>query len=161
MASKELDNRALSLFCENMAMLLGAGIGPEEAAGLLCEDSADSLFHDAAQAVQKHLLVQGGTLSDAMAQSGYFPAYASRMLAAGERAGRNTQALNSLAGYYSAQDRLQSRLKSAVFYPLVLLLLMAVILTVLLVRVMPVFTGVYASLSGDLTASSYRYIAVG
>ena len=51
MASKELDNRALSLFCENMAMLLGAGIGPEEAAGLLCEDSADSLFHDAAQAV--------------------------------------------------------------------------------------------------------------
>ena len=52
MASKELDNRALSLFCENMAMLLGAGIGPEEAAGLLCEDSADSLFHDAAQAVQ-------------------------------------------------------------------------------------------------------------
>ena len=65
MASKELDNRALSLFCENMAMLLGAGIGPEEAAGLLCEDSADSLFHDAAQAVQKHLLVQGGTLSGA------------------------------------------------------------------------------------------------
>lgn len=161
MASKELDNRALSLFCENMAMLLGAGIGPEEAAGLLCEDSADSLFHDAAQAVQKHLLVQGGTLSDAMARSGYFPAYASRMLAAGERAGRNTQALNSLAGYYTAQDRLQSRLKSAVFYPLVLLLLMAVILMVLLARVMPVFTGVYASLSGDLTASSYRYIAVG
>ena len=83
------------------------------------------------------------------------------MLAAGERSGRTVQVLNSLAGYYDAQDRLQARLKSAVLYPLVLLLLMAAILAVLLARVMPVFTGVYASLSGSLTASSYRYIAAG
>lgn len=161
MATRELNNRAISLFCENMAMLLGAGIGPEEAAGLLCEDSADNLFHDAARAVQRHLLVEGGTLSEAMAQSGCFPPYVCRMLASGERAGRSGQALQGLAAYYTAQDQLQARLKSAVLYPMVLLLLMAAILAVLLARVMPVFTGVYASLSGDLTASSYRYIAVG
>ena len=34
MANKQLENRAISLFCENMAMLLGAGISAEEAAGL-------------------------------------------------------------------------------------------------------------------------------
>ena len=38
MANKQLENRAISLFCENMAMLLGAGISAEEAAGLLAED---------------------------------------------------------------------------------------------------------------------------
>ena len=160
MANKQLENRAISLFCENMAMLLGAGISAEEAAGLLAEDSAEGL-QQAAAAIQKHLLVQGGTLAEAVEAGGFYPPYVSRMLAAGERSGRTVQVLNSLAGYYDAQDRLQARLKSAVLYPLVLLLLMAAILAVLLARVMPVFTGVYASLSGSLTASSYRYIAAG
>ncbi len=160
-ANKQLDDQAISLFCENMAMLLGAGIGAEEAAGLLAEDTAGSLFHDAARAVQRRLLLQGGTLAEAVEHSGAFPPYVCKMLAAGERSGRTTQALNSLGGYYAAQDRLHARLKSAVLYPAVLLLLMAAILAVLLARVMPVFTGVYASLSGDLTASSYRYITVG
>ena len=58
MANKQLENRAISLFCENMAMLLGAGISAEEAAGLLAEDSAEGL-QQAAAAIQKHLLVQG------------------------------------------------------------------------------------------------------
>lgn len=160
MANKQLENRAISLFCENMAMLLGAGISAEEAAGLLAEDSAEGL-QQAAAAIQKHLLVQGGTLAEAVETGGFYPLYVSKMLAAGERSGRTVQVLNSLAGYYDAQDRLQARLKSAVLYPLVLLLLMAAILAVLLARVMPVFTGVYASLSGSLTASSYRYIAAG
>ena len=43
MANKQLENRAISLFCENMAMLLGAGISAEEAAGLLAGDSAEGL----------------------------------------------------------------------------------------------------------------------
>ena len=55
MANKQLENRAISLFCENMAMLLGAGISAEEAAGLLAGDSAEGL-QQAAAAIQKHLL---------------------------------------------------------------------------------------------------------
>lgn len=160
MANKQLENLAISVFCENMAMMLGAGIGAEEAAGLLGEDSTQGSFHDAAKSVQKFLLLQGGTLSEAVAQSGYFPAYVSDMIRVGESAGRIEQTLRSLAGYYASRSRLETKLKSAVLYPLVLLVLMAAILGVLLAKVLPVFAGVYTSLAGDLTSSSYGYIRV-
>lgn len=160
MANKQLESLAVSVFCENMAMMLGAGIGAEEAAGLLGEDSTQGSFHDAAKSVQKFLLLQGGTLSEAVAQSGYFPAYVSDMIRVGEGAGRIEQTLRSLAGYYASRSRLETKLKSAVLYPLVLLVLMAAILGVLLAKVLPVFAGVYTSLAGDLTTSSYGYIRV-
>lgn len=160
MANKQLESLAISVFCENMAMMLGAGIGAEEAAGLLGEDSTQGSFHDAAKSVQKFLLLQGGTLSEAVAQSGYFPAYVSDMIRVGESAGRIEQTLRSLADYYASRSRLETKLKSAVLYPLVLLVLMAAILGVLLAKVLPVFAGVYTSLAGDLTSSSYGYIRV-
>lgn len=160
MANKQLESLAISVFCENMAMMLGAGIGAEEEAGLLGEDSTQGSFHDAAKSVQKFLLLQGGTLSEAVAQSGYFPAYVSDMIRVGESAGRIEQTLRSLAGYYASRSRLETKLKSAVLYPLVLLVLMAAILGVLLAKVLPVFAGVYTSLAGDLTSSSYGYIRV-
>ena len=160
MANKQLESLAISVFCENMAMMLGAGIGAEEAAGLLGDDSTQGSFHDAAKSVQKFLLLQGGTLSEAVAQSGYFPAYVSDMIRVGESAGRIEQTLRSLAGYYASRSRLETKLKSAVLYPLVLLVLMAAILGVLLAKVLPVFAGVYTSLAGDLTSSSYGYIRV-
>lgn len=160
MANKQLESLAISVFCENMAMMLGAGIGAEEAAGLLGEDSTQGSFHDAAKSVQKFLLLQGGTLSEAVAQSGYFPAYVSDMIRVGESAGRIEQTLRSLAGYYASRSRLETKLKSAVLYPLVLLVLMAAILGMLLAKVLPVFAGVYTSLAGDLTSSSYWYIRV-
>ena len=77
MANKQLENRAISLFCENMAMLLGAGISAEEAAGLLAGDSAEGL-QQAAAAIQKHLLVQGGTLAEAVEAGGCVPGRHSR-----------------------------------------------------------------------------------
>lgn len=158
MAQKILASPAVSAFCESMAMMLSAGIGPDEAAGLLCEDSAQNLFHDAAANVQEKLLA-GGTLAGAMSESGFFPGYACRMVAAGEKAGRTEEVLHSLSAYYDTQNRLEGKLKSAVVYPTVLLLLMTVILAALLAKVLPVFTGVYQSLAGDLAVSSYGYIS--
>lgn len=160
MANKQLESLAVSVFCENMAMMLGAGIGAEEAAGLLGEDSTQGGFHDAAKSIQKFLLLQGGTLSEAIAQSGFFPAHVSDMVRVGESAGRSEQTLRSLAAYYASRSRLEAKLKSAVLYPLVLLVLMTAILGGLLAKVLPVFTGVYVSLAGDLTTSSYGYIRV-
>lgn len=157
MAKQELGALAVSALCENLALLLGAGIQPDEAAGLLCEDSEDGLFKQTAQTLYKALLL-GDSLSDAMEKTGVVPAYAVRMIAAGEKAGRTEAVLNSLARYYASQARLQKKLRSAVVYPAVLLGLMAAILAVLVIRVLPVFQGVYEGLVGDLSTSSYGYI---
>ena len=159
MAQKEMNPLAVSAFCESMAMMLQSGISPDEAAGLLAEDSCENDFHAAALAVQKPLLL-GDTLASAMEQSGFFPPYCCQMVAAGEKAGRTESVLRSLSRYYESRDRMNRKLRSAVVYPMVLLLIMAAILVVLLAAVLPVFTGVYENLTGGVGSSSFAYIQV-
>ena len=159
--AQELQNMAVSAFCENMAMLLNAGIGPEEGTALLSDTGVESEFHDAAAAVHNYLAENGGTLADACKASGYFPGYACRMLAAGEMTGRTEQVLNGLTRYYAGQARLNQQIRSAVTYPAVLLFIMAVILAVLLAQVLPVFGRVYATMAGGTAAAGYRYLQVG
>lgn len=89
---------AVSALCENLALLLGAGIQLDEAAGLLCEDSAAGPFREAARTMQKALLL-GKSLSSAVEKTGALPGHAVRMIAAGEKAGRTEPVLNSLARY--------------------------------------------------------------
>ncbi len=160
MAVKELGNLAVSIFCRNMSMLISAGIDAEEAVGLLADDAAANDFRDAAKAVQNRMLTGQPQLSAAMLESGYFPSHACKMLAAGEKTGKSENVLKSLADYYESRDRLARKMKSAVNYPMILLILTAAILILLLVRVLPVFTNVYRSLAGGLTTSAYIYLRV-
>ena len=147
MAAKILRSLAVSAFCEDMAMMLAAGIQVDDALSLMRGDSGDGPLYDAASAVLERVQM-GEPLAEAVEQCGYFPAYAAQLVAAGEAAGRTESVLKSLAVYYETQDKLEKRLKSAVIYPAVLLFLMAGVLAVLVARVLPVFTGVYTGLAG-------------
>ena len=157
--TKQLSPIAASVFCENMAMMLSAGISVDETLALLCEDSEQGDFHEAADAVHR-LVISGVPLAQAVRECGMFPQYMSDMIEAGETAGRTDSVLRVLSVYYETQHRLAKKLKSAVVYPAALLLLMAVVLGVMVFQVLPVFTGVYTSLTGSLAASSYSYIRV-
>lgn len=160
MAQRELSSLAVSIFCSNMALLLSSGIDAEEAVGLLSDDAAQNDFHDAAKAVQRLMLTGEPLLSSAMKKSGYFPGHACAMLAAGEKTGKSEQVLRSLADFYQNRDRLSRKLRSAVTYPVVLLILTSAILVLLLAKVLPVFTNVYRSLSGGLTKAAYTYLTI-
>lgn len=156
--AEELKPMAVSDFFDSMARMLSAGIGYEEAAALLCDTRAAGSLYAAAGAVHTYLAEQGGTLSEACGQSGYFPAYAVKLLAVGETTGRIEQVLRGLARYYEARDMRRRQIKSAVVYPAVLLGIMVVILAVLLARVLPLFADVYQSMAGGTAAAGYRYL---
>ena len=157
MAKKQLNDLAISAFCEGLAMMLGAGIPLDEAVALLCVDAQPGPLKAMGETIHERLLL-GDTLAAAAAASEGLPAYAVKMIAAGELAGRTEAVLASLARYYEAQHRLQAKLKSAVVYPTVLLGLMAAILVALVAGVLPVFAGAYRTLVGDIASSAYSYI---
>ena len=151
MKQNTLSPDLLSSLFRQLHGLLHAGARPEEAAALLQKEGAqlDPLLAQ---------LRQPGRFSDACEKSGLFPDYAVQTLALGETAGRLEEALDALAQYYRRQAQLNERLKSALVRPAALLLLMCAVLAVLVFAVMPVFTGVYESLTGSLVGSSYGYV---
>ena len=157
MKQKMMNAASVSVFCENMAMLLGAGIQTEEALSLLGEETSDEIYVVAAKAAYTEMS-KGSTLTQAIAQTQVFPAYVVETVLLGEETGCTEKVMHSLAKHYEKTQKLQNKLKSAVVYPTILLALMSVILGVLSIKVLPVFTGVYSSLAGSVSTSSYGYV---
>ena len=157
--SGKLDELGVSAFCESMAMMQNAGIQTDEAISLLRKGGGQQGLLEQTLQTMEGIVEQGGALHEAMEQSGAFPAYAVKMIAAGEGFGRLEDVLRHLAAYYADQKTIREKLRSAILYPAVMLGLVIAMLAVMLAVVLPVFTGVYENLAGSLTASSYGYIS--
>ena len=149
----------ISALCLELSMLLRAGVMVGDALSLLAEESEgerSALLQTMARQVDG-----GVSLSGAMEASGRFPVYVRGLVEVGERSGRTEEALRALSRYYEERTRMTRRLRSALLYPAVMLGLMLVVIGVLLVRVLPVFDDVYASLGGRLTGLAGGLLTLG
>ena len=160
MKKLKLSYNELSGFCRSLAVTLHAGVGMGDSLALLAEDEPSGglreLLTDMGAQVD-----EGLTLSAAMKQTGVFPVYLTGLLEVGERAGKLEEALAALAQYYEQREQMDWRIRNALMYPAILLLLMLAVIVVLLTRVLPVFDNVYASLGGRLSGVAGGLLKLG
>ena len=157
--SKQLDHMGVSAFCESMGMMIRSGIQVDEAVDLLQHGRTKTGgILESGLAVIKEHVDNGEGLAAAMKASGIFPDYALQMVEAGETSGKLEGILFRLARYYADQKTISEKLKNAVTYPAVMLLLIIVLLAVMIRMVLPSFSAVYERLTGSLAASSYGYV---
>ena len=144
---KQVSKEEIASLCLELSLLLHAGVETGSALYLLAEEGEQvELLSDLAGRVD-----EGAPLHEALRESGAFPIYVYGLVEVGERTGRTEEALSALARYYEGRVRLARRVRSALLYPAVMLALMLVVIGVLLVKVLPIFDDVYASLGGRLT----------
>ena len=159
MAEKYLSQEALADLSLELAVLIHAGLDVGEGLVLLQQDAhgdqAELLGRMARDAED------GLPLSEVMERSGAFPPSVCGQIACGERTGRLEESLRALSESCEARLRLERKLRSALLYPAVLFLLMLVVLAVLLMRVLPVFEEVYASLGGGMTGLAGGLLRLG
>ncbi len=143
--------------CLELSLLLHAGVSTGDALTLLAEeDGYGGLVSTLAEHVD-----EGLPLSAALRESGAFPAYVCGMVEAGEKTGRTEEALSALSRYYEDRIRMERRIRSALTYPAIMLVLMLAVIGVLLVKVLPVFESVYASLGGSMTGLAGGLLSLG
>lgn len=159
MRKKSLSYPEIAELCRGLALLLHAGISLGDGLFLLAEEEKGEMHTLLTQMGQK--MDSGAFLSAAMAETDAFPAYVVGMVQVGERAGRMEEALNALAGYYEDRERMDRQVRNALMYPSILLLLMLVVIAVLLIRVLPIFDEVYASLGSRLTGIAGGLLRLG
>ena len=152
-----LSNDEIASLGMELSLLLHAGVGTGDALSLLSEEgSRRRLLADMADEVDR-----GASLASALRTSGALPAYVCGLVEVGEQTGRTEEALAALARYYEDRVRLGRRIRSALLYPAVMLALMLVVIGVLLVKVLPIFDDVYASLGGRLTGVAQGLLLMG
>lgn len=145
--------------CRSLGLLLHSGIGLADGIFLLAqeEDAGQKACLEAMGAA----LDRGIPLSEAMETSKILPLYVFRLVRIGENTGRVEEALTVLAEYYEEQERTRRQIRSAVAYPGLLFCLMLAVLLVLLVKVLPVFEQVYASLGTRMTGAAGAMLHLG
>lgn len=152
---KRVTQEEIASLCLELSLLLHAGVSTADGLTLLAEEG-DELLSELAEQVDG-----GRPLSAALEESGAFPRYVSGLVRAGERTGRTEQALGALSRYYEDRIRLGRRVQEALLYPAVLLALMLGVIGVLLVKVLPIFEGAYASLGSGLSGAAGGLLTLG
>ncbi len=132
---KTMTPMALSRFCDQVAMMLKAGMPLETGMEVLAEKEKENT----AFSVMHQRLQETGSLYEAMRESGLFPPYLTEMTGIGEKTGHLEDVMHSMTAYYERETRLKESLRNAIAYPLVLGGMLFVIVLILLWQVMPVF----------------------
>lgn len=149
------------LFCQELAVLLDAGIPLFEALVTLREkeESADVAL---VLSSLTHALSEGRTLSQAMRQQPQ--AFSSLLIAsieASQRTGQTPQALRQHAAYLAWLTGLRDKLVSAAIYPAILIGASVLVMAFLTVFVVPRFAEIYEGMGGDLPFLSGLLLKLG
>ena len=155
--AKHLSNKELSVFFRETALLQKAGITPAEGIAELLHDAKDDPV-----LTQLHTrLNEGASFHDALTSTGVFPDYVTGMVRIGEEAGALDSVLTSLADHYEREEGIRDSIRSAVVYPCLMITMMLVIVFVLITRVLPVFSLVFAQLGSGMSGISAALLQAG
>jgi len=152
--------KELAVFSRQFATMINSGLSMLRALSILEEQQPNKAFQQIL--TETRLEVESGSaLSISMAKHPeIFPPLMVNMIRAGEVGGFLDKVLVQIADNYESEVRLRGKVKSAMTYPVVVLI-MAVLLTIgMLLFIVPTFAGLFSSLGGQLPAPTAILVAL-
>lgn len=131
--------RDIPLLCRQMAAMLSAGVSLSEILWICCCGAGNRNLRSALLEVREGVH-QGLSLSEAMERGGgRFPRLLVYMMQSGEASGRLGELLKKTAEYYSREEELNAKVRTAMTYPVILLAVTAAACIFMLTEVLPQF----------------------
>lgn len=149
-STKHVSARTLALFSRQMAGLINAGLPIMRTLSILIEQTDDKKLQPALVQVQADI-ESGSSFSAALARHPQtFPPLMLSIIKVGEAGGFLGAALSSIAENYKREAELQNKIRAAVTYPIIVLIIALIGVLVMVTFVVPVFEGMFAGLGSSL-----------
>lgn len=145
-----LTNREIAVFTSQVELILHAGISPYEGIMIMNEDQDDEKMKVILTTIEDELSV-GKPFYEALETSKVFPDYLLNMVKIGEIAGRLEEVMHSLSIHYQRLYETKQNIKSAIAYPIIMIMMMFVVVIVLMTQVLPIFNQVFIQLGSTMT----------
>lgn len=157
---RPVKNQDFVIFLRQFATLIRAGVGLVESIHTLAEQTENKQFRKALDEIEADIR-SGIQLSEAAAKHRkiFEPLFLS-MVKAGEISGNMEVVLERLAVFYEKSHYTKEKVKSAMMYPLVMLVLAVGVTIYLLTNVVPTFVGMFKSLNAELPAITKLVLSV-
>jgi type IV pilus assembly protein PilC len=158
--TRKIARHEFLVFNQELATLLKAGMPLVQSLDILRTRMSNPVFKSVLDDV--HEKVRGGTaLSDAfIAHGDLFPSVYTASLMAGERSGNLDAVLRRFVAYSKTVDTVRSKTISAMIYPLILVALAIVLVSIIVIKVVPTFADFYGSFEADLPLSTQVIVAI-
>ncbi|MEO8121372.1 MAG: type II secretion system F family protein, partial [Rhodoferax sp.] len=157
---KSIKPKDLAIFTRQLATMMKAGVPLLQAFDIVGRGnpnaSVTKLLNDIRTDVET-----GTSLSAAFRKYPlYFDNLYCNLIEAGESAGILDQLLDRLAVYMEKTEAIKSKIKSALMYPISVLIVAFVVTAVIMIFVVPAFKEVFSNFGADLPAPTLAVIAI-
>jgi type IV pilus assembly protein PilC len=150
----------LLMFTSQLAAMLGGGLHLARILGSLAAETSSRPFRAVLESV-RDTLSAGATFADALARHPHvFDGLYVSVIRAGEVSGSLPIVLDALTVYLEKTAQLRRKVLGAVAYPAVILGVSTAIVFFMIVKLVPVFEGVYARANAALPAPTRMLVAV-
>lgn len=147
---KRVATKDLAVFAKQFAGLIHAGLPLMRALAIIADQTENAKLAKALVAVQVDI-ESGRSFSAALAEHPtVFPPLLVSLVSVGETGGFLAESLDAIARSYRADVDLQQKIKSAMVYPIIVLVIAIVGVIAMIAFVVPVFESMFASMGGVL-----------
>ncbi|MGC3984900.1 MAG: type II secretion system F family protein [Pseudorhodoferax sp.] len=157
---KSIKPKDIAIFTRQLATMMKAGVPLLQAFDIVGRGNANAsvtkLLNDVRMDVET-----GSSLSAAFRKFPlYFDSLYCNLVEAGEAAGILEALLDRLATYMEKTEAIKSKIKSALMYPISVIVVAFVVVSVIMIFVIPAFKEVFSSFGADLPAPTLLVIAI-
>ena len=150
--SKKIKPADIAIFTRQMATMLAAGVPLVQSIDLIANGAENKSLRELMQKIS--VKVQAGLpLSETLREhKKYFDDLYCDLIKSGEASGSLDAIFDRLATYKEKAEALKSKIKKAMFYPVAVLVVAAIVTSILLIFVVPQFAEIFAGFGAELPA---------
>lgn len=159
-ARRKVSVKELALFCRKFSTMIDAGLPIISCLNILIKQTANTRLNAALQDIQKRVR-EGQTLSFAMGiHPQVFPTMMLSMIEAGEVGGVLDEVLHRLATHLEKEYKMTGKVKAAMTYPAIIIVISTLSVLAILLLVMPTFVQLFASMKVELPLPTRILLAI-
>ena len=156
---RKVPPKTLAVFTRQFSVMIDAGLPLVQCLEILANQQEHKNFQKILLQVRQDVEA-GSTLADAMRRHPKaFDALYVNMVAAGEAGGILDTILQRLSVYIEKAVKLRSQVRSAMIYPVAVIVIAAIVVAVILLKVIPTFAALFTSLGAELPLPTRMVIA--
>jgi type IV pilus assembly protein PilC len=157
---RKVSEKDITFFTRQLATMLKAGVPLLQSFEIVARGHSNARFSRLMMEI-KNKIEAGSSMSQAFREHpNHFDALYCNLVAAGEASGTLDAILDRLATYKEKILAIKSKIKSALFYPISVVVVAIVVIWIIMVFVIPSFKKVFANFGADLPAPTLIVIAM-
>jgi type IV pilus assembly protein PilC len=157
---KPVKTKDVVIFTRQLATLVTASVPIVQALTLIIKSVESKDFQKILNKIRSE--VQAGMkFSEALAQHPHcFNNFFCSLVHVGEESGNLASVLNNIAAHQEKNEMLKNKIKRALFYPVVVVIVAFAVASILLIKVVPQFSDLFASFNAKLPAFTLLVISI-